>query len=124
MRACVCVCLCGKASYLRAEVAVTSRSALPPAPAAAAAPPAPVKLVGGLREIAAGELRKHTTRESCWVLLHGKVYDFTHFLDEHPAGAEAILRQAGGDASEIFDAIHSQTMLDDFKPIGVLAASA
>ena len=99
-------------------------SALPPAPAAAAAPPAPVKLVGGLREIAAGELRKHTTRESCWVLLHWKVYDFTHFLDEHPAGAEAILRQAGGDASEIFDAIHSQTMLDDFKPIGVLAASA
>jgi cytochrome b involved in lipid metabolism len=73
-----------------------------------------------LLQISAAELKKHTTKESCWVALHNKVYDFTDFLDEHPAGAEAILRQAGGDASEIFDAIHSQTMLDDFKPIGIL----
>mmetsp|Transcript_59092 Transcript_59092/g.156944 ORF Transcript_59092/g.156944 Transcript_59092/m.156944 type:complete len:248 (+) Transcript_59092:699-1442(+) len=75
---------------------------------------------GGLRGISGSELRQHVSRESCWVALHGRVYDFTSFLDEHPAGAEAILRQAGGDASDIFDAIHTQTMLDDFKPIGVL----
>ena len=107
------------ASAVTVPTAGTSATAVPAAAAAA-----PIKTVGGLRQISAGELRKHTTRESCWVSLHGKVYDFTNFLDEHPAGAEAILRQAGGDASEIFDAIHSQTMLDDFKPIGALVADS
>ncbi len=52
-----------------------------------------------------------------------QVYDFTEFLDEHPAGAEAILKYGGKDGTDIFDAIHSMTMLNDFKPIGVLADS-
>lgn len=67
---------------------------------------------------------KHVSEKSCWVALHGKVYDFTEFLDEHPAGVEAILKYAGKDGTEIYDAIHSITMLDDFKPIGVVASAA
>ena len=68
------------------------------------------------------ELGKHASEQSCWVGIDGKVYDFTSFLDEHPAGAEAILKYGGKDGSEIFHAIHTEEMLEDFAHIGVLAA--
>lgn len=41
------------------------------------------------------EVRKHVSRESCWVIISGQVYDVTDFLDEHPGGAGVILRCAG-----------------------------
>ena len=69
-------------------------------------------------EISVAELGKHNTEDSCWVSIDGKVYDFTSFLDEHPAGAEAILKYGGQDGSEIFHAIHTAEMLEDFAPIG------
>ena len=59
-----------------------------------------------------------TSADVCCV--SGKVYDFTSFLDEHPAGAEAILKYGGQDGSEIFHAIHTDEMLEEFKPIGRL----
>ncbi len=65
-------------------------------------------------------MAKHKTAESCWVAINDKVYDFTTFLDEHPAGAEAILRFGGKDGTEIFEAIHTPEMLEDFVPIGDL----
>jgi len=71
-------------------------------------------------DISVAELSKHKGEDSCWVAIDGNVYDFTHFLDEHPAGAEAILKYGGQDGSEIFHAIHTAEMLDDFKPIGRL----
>ena len=46
--------------------------------------------------------------------MYGEVYDFTDFLDEHPAGAEAILKYGGTDGTGIFDSVHSRDMLDDF----------
>jgi len=49
------------------------------------------------------ELREHTTKEDIWVLLHGKVYDVTKFIDEHPGGDEVILSEAGKDATEAFE---------------------
>ena len=92
--------------------------------AAAAPSPAAPPAKAEDRVIGWDEMGKHVTEESAWVALHGKVYDFTEFLDEHPAGVEAILKYAGKDGTEIYDAIHSMTMLDDFKPIGVIAAAA
>ena len=70
--------------------------------------------------ISLSELSKHTTEEDCWVAVHGKVYNLTKFLDEHPPGAQSILDYAGTDATEIFDAAHTIEMLDDFVPVGVL----
>ena len=37
-----------------------------------------------------------------------QVYDATSFLKEHPGGGDSILLVAGTDATEEFDAIHSQ----------------
>lgn len=30
------------------------------------------------------ELKEHTTESDCWLAIHGKVYNVTDFLDEHP----------------------------------------
>ena len=43
----------------------------------------------------------HNSRDSCWIVLKGKVYDVTAYVEEHPGG-DAILRNAGGDSTTGF----------------------
>lgn len=43
------------------------------------------------RIITPAELSKHNSRDDCWVAIYGSVYDFTDFLEEHPAGVEVRL---------------------------------
>lgn len=45
------------------------------------------------------ELQKHNTRESCWVIINGQVYDATSVLEWHPGGAAVILKASGKDAT-------------------------
>ncbi|KAJ7129178.1 cytochrome b5-like heme/steroid binding domain-containing protein [Mycena epipterygia] len=49
------------------------------------------------------ELRANNTRDNLWILVHGKVYNVTKFLDEHPGGDEVILAEQGQDATEAFE---------------------
>ena len=63
--------------------------------------------MSALPEYTLAEVAQHRTRESCWVVLAGRVYDFTPFIDEHPGGARGLLRYAGTDASEVFAELHS-----------------
>lgn len=60
------------------------------------------------------EIAKHNSRESCWVIIHGKAYDVTEFLPEHPGGPKIILKYAGKDATEEFDPIHPPDTLDKY----------
>ncbi|KAM3244053.1 hypothetical protein ACQJBY_055768 [Aegilops geniculata] len=53
------------------------------------------------------EVRRHASKESAWIVVHGHVYDCTGFLKDHPGGADSILINAGSDCTEEFDAIHS-----------------
>ncbi|KAI1436761.1 FMN-dependent dehydrogenase [Xylaria sp. CBS 124048] len=67
--------------------------------------------------ISAEEVAKHTTSESCWVVLYGKVYDVTEFLPSHPGGSKIILQLAGRDATEDFDPVHPPgTLEENLKP--------
>ncbi|KAJ2447978.1 hypothetical protein GGF42_005275 [Coemansia sp. RSA 2424] len=59
------------------------------------------------------QIQQHATREDIWIVVHGKVYDVTLFLDEHPGGEEVILEHAGIDATEAFEDIgHSDDARD------------
>ncbi len=49
------------------------------------------------------EVAKHTSRDSCWLVVRGKVYDVTRFIPDHPGSANAILKHAGTDSTEDFD---------------------
>ncbi|ELU42074.1 cytochrome b2 [Rhizoctonia solani AG-1 IA] len=56
--------------------------------------------------LTAEAVAKHNTRDSCWIVVHGHVYDVTEFLDDHPGGSKIILKYAGKDATEEYDPIH------------------
>ncbi|KAF2019729.1 hypothetical protein BU24DRAFT_342838 [Aaosphaeria arxii CBS 175.79] len=67
----------------------------------------PVKLTGE-------EIAKHNSRESCWVIVHGRAYDVTEFLPEHPGGPKIILKYAGKDATEEYEPIHPPDTLEKY----------
>ncbi|KAL1301815.1 hypothetical protein AAFC00_006003 [Neodothiora populina] len=60
------------------------------------------------------EIAKHNSKDSCWVIIHGKAYDVTEFLPEHPGGPKIILKYAGKDATEEYAPIHPPDTLDKF----------
>ncbi|KAI0853850.1 FMN-dependent dehydrogenase-domain-containing protein [Daldinia vernicosa] len=60
------------------------------------------------------EVKEHKTQESCWMVLHGKVYDITSFVPKHPGGRSILLKNAGQDASAAFDSVHSVEILDEY----------
>ncbi|KAJ6017261.1 hypothetical protein N7451_000640 [Penicillium sp. IBT 35674x] len=66
------------------------------------------------------DIEKHNSRKSCWVAIHGAVYDVTDFLDSHPGGAKVILRCAGKDATDDFDSVHSPEILSEALPASAL----
>lgn len=62
------------------------------------------------------EVGKHNTKTDCWVIIHGKVYNVSTFLHEHPGGSSVILKYGGKDATKAFDPIHSSNTLDKYLP--------
>ncbi|KAL4918986.1 FMN-dependent dehydrogenase-domain-containing protein [Aspergillus aurantiobrunneus] len=65
-------------------------------------------------KLTGAEIAQHNSRDSCWVIVHGKAYDVTEFLPEHPGGQKIILKYAGKDATEEFDPIHPPDTLDKY----------
>tara|TARA_B110000971_G_C19879960_1_gene440238 strand:+ start:55 stop:855 length:801 start_codon:yes stop_codon:yes gene_type:complete len=47
----------------------------------------------------------HCTEQSCFVGLHGAIYDITSFLEEHPGSPETLLLNSGCDATRFFEDI-------------------
>ncbi|AEO55361.1 hypothetical protein MYCTH_2299107 [Thermothelomyces thermophilus ATCC 42464] len=62
------------------------------------------------------EIAKHNKPDDCWVIVHGRAYDVTEFLPEHPGGTKIILKYAGKDATEEFDPIHPPDTLEKYLP--------
>lgn len=56
------------------------------------------------------EVSKHNESNDCWIVMNGKVYDVSSFMDEHPGGDEVLLAVTGKDATTDFDDIgHSES---------------
>ncbi|KAM7484445.1 hypothetical protein LguiA_000454 [Lonicera macranthoides] len=56
------------------------------------------------------EASLHNSKDDCWVVIDGKVYDVSSYLDEHPGGDDVILAATGKDATDEFeDAGHSKS---------------
>ena len=70
-----------------------SCSAMTTEPASTTAPSAAAPPAKKLYTLA--DLKAHASEAACWVLIHGKVYDVTPFLDEHPGGFDIILSSTG-----------------------------
>ena len=64
------------------------------------------------------EIEAHNTREDLWMVIDGKVYDCTSFLDEHPGGEEVMIDCGGTDATGPFEDIgHSEDAREMLEPL-------
>uniref|UniRef100_A0AC11BCW8 Uncharacterized protein n=1 Tax=Ovis aries TaxID=9940 RepID=A0AC11BCW8_SHEEP len=62
------------------------------------------------------EVAKRNSSKDIWLVIHGRVYDVSRFLDEHPGGEEVLMEQAGGDATESFEDVgHSSDAREMLK---------
>eukprot|EP00178_Gracilaria_changii_P003777 TRINITY_DN156_c0_g3_i2.p1 TRINITY_DN156_c0_g3~~TRINITY_DN156_c0_g3_i2.p1 ORF type:complete len:222 (-),score=9.22 TRINITY_DN156_c0_g3_i2:483-1148(-) len=65
------------------------------------AAPQRARSMGSDRFFTEEEVATHNTQEDLWLIINGKVYDFTDYIALHPGG-EAMLRNAGRDSTKGF----------------------
>ena len=56
-----------------------------------------------LDSITLDELAEHDGAESCWKAIHGRVYDITDYVPDHPTEEEVILEWCGRESTEGWD---------------------
>ncbi|GAA6007727.1 fatty acid alpha-hydroxylase [Rhodotorula paludigena] len=49
------------------------------------------------------DVERHNSPKDCWVIHNDKIYDVTHFLEDHPGGDDLILEWAGKDITAVMD---------------------
>ncbi len=84
--------------------------------------PAEISDASATKTYSMADVAQHADQRSCWMVIEGKVYDVTTFIDRHPGG-ERILQGCGVDATGLFEGtspggkVHSQfakMMLKDY----------
>jgi cytochrome b involved in lipid metabolism len=53
-----------------------------------------------LRQFTLAEVGQHDSLESCWMVIEGKVYDFTNYIPEHPTPPFVMEQWCGREATE------------------------
>eukprot|EP01018_Ginkgo_biloba_P024475 Gb_08648 [translate_table: standard] len=76
-----------------------------------------------MKVFSAEEVKNHNNEGDCWLVIHGKVYDVSKFMDEHPPGGYILVEVGGTDATKDFEDVgHSEEtrqMMEKFV-IGVI----
>ncbi|CAG9989403.1 unnamed protein product [Clonostachys byssicola] len=55
------------------------------------------------KQFTLAEVAEHNTKGDLYIVLRGKVYDLTPFVDDHPGSAEILIDAAGQDCTEAYD---------------------
>jgi cytochrome b involved in lipid metabolism len=66
-------------------------------------PAASASAGGSSASLNASDVAIHGTADSCWLVISNKVYDVSSYLNQHPAGAGAIIPYCGKEATAAFD---------------------
>ncbi|CAL5428687.1 unnamed protein product [Camellia sinensis] len=66
-------------------------------------PPLVADMSSNLKVHSFEEVANHNHKQDCWIIISGKVYDVTSFLDNHPGGNEVLLTATGKDAPDDFE---------------------
>jgi salicylate hydroxylase len=61
----------------------------------------------GDRKVTRAEVASHGTFDDCWIIIRGKVYDFSDWKNHHPGGPFVARMFAGKDATGEFGDFHS-----------------
>ncbi|ESW12593.1 hypothetical protein PHAVU_008G125800 [Phaseolus vulgaris] len=67
--------------------------------------------MGGERMVyTLAQVSEHNNSKDCWLIIDGKVYNVTKFLDDHPGGDDVLLSSTGKDATDDFEDVgHSKS---------------
>ena len=56
------------------------------------------------RKISTDEVKLHNTFGDCWLIIRGKVYDVSQYMERHPGGVDLLMNNSSGkDATEAYD---------------------
>ena len=53
------------------------------------------------KTITLAQCQEHMSDKDCWLVIDGKVYDVTPFLDEHPGGFDTLVSNSGAPPAEV-----------------------
>lgn len=63
------------------------------------APPVSSPQSGEAMSYTRAEVSEHKRSNDCWIIIEGRVYDVSGWLDKHPGGKRIIRHYAGEDAT-------------------------
>ena len=88
---------------LLAALFVAKRLLSSPSPAPTASKPARLDIAKPTphKVFSPEEVAKHNTRDDCWLIIEGRVYDVSQYVPDH-VGGDAILKNAGADSTTGF----------------------
>ncbi|KAI7874125.1 acyl-CoA dehydrogenase NM domain-like protein [Lichtheimia hyalospora FSU 10163] len=72
------------------------------------------------------EVAQHNKADDIWIIIDGKVFDVTKFVNEHPGGKKVLVKMAGKDASKKFKQFHNAAIMQKVglpMQIGVIAGA-
>ncbi|KAI9331082.1 acyl-CoA dehydrogenase/oxidase [Obelidium mucronatum] len=73
-----------------------------------------------MRQTTLAQVAQHNTPADAWLVVDGKAYDVSAFLDAHPGGRRILLDHIGTDASQVFHRFHNAaTVLAKFGHLQV-----
>ncbi|PLB39783.1 cytochrome b5 [Aspergillus candidus] len=62
-----------------------------------------------MQEFTAEDVGAHKSKTDLWVTIHGKVYDVSEYVKDHPGGADVLVDVAGQDATAAYEDVgHSE----------------
>merc|ERR1712048_1432298 len=72
--------------------------------------------MGPLARYTMAEVAKRNTQEELWIIVDGRVYDLTRFVDRHPGGFLPIMDMAGKDCTDVFANYHAARVYKHMLP--------
>ncbi|KAI9037572.1 cytochrome b5 [Aspergillus affinis] len=61
------------------------------------------------KEFTLDDVNAHKSKTDLWVAIHGKVYDVTKYIKDHPGGIDVLVDVAGQDATQAYEDVgHSE----------------
>jgi sphingolipid 8-(E/Z)-desaturase len=68
------------------------------------------------KQITMKEVAKHTSRNDLWIMVEGKAYDVTPFVDDHPGGWLPMVNMGGKDCTDAFANYHPARVYKTMLP--------
>ena len=57
---------------------------------------------GAMLQVPMSEVRKHRKKDDAWLVLNGRVFNVTQYMDYHPGGVKTLMAGVGKDCTALF----------------------